>query len=136
VAPAMDFDNGARDNQPDIGAYEFGATAHPLLDVLIDDVGGTGTVTSSPTGITCGTICEAAFGAHTAVTLAALPAIGSRFAGWSGPCSGTGVCMLTLDAAATVSATFAAPAAKPAPKLAPKCKNGQKSTANHRCRHI
>jgi hypothetical protein len=136
-APATDFDNGKRDNQPDVGAYEFGATARPLLDVLIDNAGGAGTVTSSPAGITCGTTCEATFDAHTAVTLTAAPASGSRFAGWSGACSGTGPCQMTLDADATATAIFSPPAVKPTstPKVAPKCKKGQKSTKKKPCRN-
>lgn len=135
-APGVDLDNGLRDSQPDIGAYEFGATARPLFDVLIDNAGGMGAVTSSPAGINCETACEAAFAAHTAVTLVAAPTTGSRFVGWSGACSGTGPCQVTLDADATVTATFSALTAKPAlkPRLAPKCRKGQRSTKNKPCR--
>ena len=70
---------------------------------------GTGTVTSAPAGISCGTTCSAAFASGTAVTLTAAPATGSSFTGWSGgSCSGTGTCTVTLSAATTVSAAFAA----------------------------
>jgi hypothetical protein len=134
-APAVDFEDRVRVGAPDIGAYEFGAAPRPQLDVLLEELGGAGSVTSTPAGIACERTCEAAFDSSTAVTLTAAPAAGSRFAGWSGPCSGTGACTLTLAAAATVTATFASPAANPAPKLAPKCKKGQTSTAKHRCRH-
>src|SRR6266850_1311764 len=44
---------------------------------------GSGTVTSSPTGITCGTSCSAGFPSGTAVTFTASPATGSTFSGWS-----------------------------------------------------
>src|SRR5712691_5077706 len=69
---------------------------------------GSGTVTSTPAGITCGTSCSATFPGGTAVTLTATPATGSTFSGWSGGgCSGTGACTVTLSAATTVTATFA-----------------------------
>jgi hypothetical protein len=40
------------------------------------------------------------------VTLTATADTGSAFAGWSGDCSGTGDCVLTVDAAKSVTATF------------------------------
>ena len=68
---------------------------------------GSGRVTSVPTGIDCGGICEAPFGPGTLVTLAATPDAGSAFAGWSEACSGTGSCSVTMDGAKSVVATFA-----------------------------
>ena len=74
---------------------------------------GSGTVTSSPVGINCGTTCTANFAGGTAVTLAATPASGYVFGGWGGACAGTGACTVTMDAAKSVTATFAAqPATK------------------------
>jgi len=67
---------------------------------------GTGTITSSPAGITCGATCTVNFRFGTVVTLTAAPAAGSSFAGWSGPCTGTGTCVVTVNAAITVTATF------------------------------
>ena len=68
---------------------------------------GSGTVTSSPSGISCGSTCSASFASGTQVTLTANPADGSTFAGWSGGgCTGTGTCVVTLTAATTVTATF------------------------------
>ena len=67
---------------------------------------GTGTVTSSPAGINCGTTCTANFASGTSVTLTAAAASGSTFAGWSGACSGTASCMLTMSQARAVTATF------------------------------
>ncbi|MCG3116855.1 MAG: PA14 domain-containing protein [Candidatus Manganitrophus sp. SA1] len=66
----------------------------------------TGTVTSSPAGIDCGAICSASFGSGASVTLTAAPSAGAIFAGWSGACSGTGTCLVTMDAAKSVTATF------------------------------
>jgi hypothetical protein len=68
---------------------------------------GSGTVTSSPVGISCGSTCLHAYAGGTAVTLTARAARGSRFAGWSGACSGTGSCKLTMNGAETVTASFA-----------------------------
>ncbi|MCP4684481.1 MAG: hypothetical protein GY867_03435, partial [bacterium] len=42
----------------------------------------------------------------TDVTLTATADAGSTFTGWSGACSGTGDCVLTMDAAKSVTATF------------------------------
>jgi hypothetical protein len=67
---------------------------------------GSGTVTSAPTGISCGADCTQGYTAGTLVTLTAKPASGSRFVGWSW-CSGTGTCSLTLKAATTITAMFA-----------------------------
>jgi hypothetical protein len=70
---------------------------------------GSGGVTSSPTGITCGATCTASYTSGTAVTLTATPATGSTFTGWSGACSGAGTCSVTLAANTAVAATFSGP---------------------------
>ena len=67
---------------------------------------GTGTITSSPSGINCGTTCSASFGEGTSVKLTATAASGSKFAGWSGACGGTSTCTLSLKAATAATATF------------------------------
>jgi hypothetical protein len=67
---------------------------------------GNGTVTSTPSGINCGTTCAASYTSGTAVTLTATPLSGSTFAGWSGACVGTGSCIVTMTAARDVTATF------------------------------
>jgi hypothetical protein len=109
-APPDDIDGALRDSTPDIGAYEYGAVPRPLLTVTVEQLGGSGTVTSGPAGIACETGCSARFDANTTVTLAAAPASGSVFAGWSGGgCSGTGTCTVTMGADQTVTATFIPP---------------------------
>jgi hypothetical protein len=69
--------------------------------------GGSGTVSSAPAGIICGVSCEALFEEGTAITLTAVADSGSEFTGWSGACSGTGPCALTLGEGAEVVAKFA-----------------------------
>jgi hypothetical protein len=68
---------------------------------------GTGTVTSSPNGIACGTQCMAQYASGTIVLLTATPHPSARFTGWSGGgCSGASLCRVTLTAPVTVTATF------------------------------
>jgi Divergent InlB B-repeat domain len=67
---------------------------------------GSGTVVGSPGSIACGATCTDSFPAGTSVTLVAAPDEGSRFAGWSGACSGTGSCAVTVNASAAITATF------------------------------
>jgi uncharacterized repeat protein (TIGR02543 family) len=71
---------------------------------------GSGTVTSNPTGVNCGTDCSELFNHGTSVTFTAAPATGSTFSGWSGSCTGTTTCTVTMDQARTVTATFTAAA--------------------------
>ncbi|WP_417913904.1 InlB B-repeat-containing protein [Candidatus Electronema sp. JM] len=79
---------------------------------------GSGAVTSSPAGISCGGTCAASFSAGQSVTLTAAAASGSTFAGWNGACSGTGSCTVTMDADKAVTAAFTANAAgSPSPWL-------------------
>jgi len=67
---------------------------------------GNGLVTSLPSGIYCGSICQANTVSPTLVTLTAAPDLGSTFTGWSGACAGSGTCIVTMDAAKSVTATF------------------------------
>jgi uncharacterized repeat protein (TIGR01451 family) len=78
----------------------------PLALTVARSGSGTGTVTSSPAGISCGATCSASFDAGTSVTLNASASAGSTFTGWTGACSGTGACTVAMGAATTVGATF------------------------------
>ncbi len=86
---------------------------------------GAGTVTSNPTGVTCGDDCTEAYGHGTLVSVSANPAAGSTFAGFSGAgCSGTGTtCQVLMDQAQGVTATFTlgpvAPPPPPPPSVVP-----------------
>jgi hypothetical protein len=67
---------------------------------------GSGTVTSSPSGISCPSTCGADFNSTSTVALTAAPATGSTFTGWSGACTGTGACSVAMSADRSVTATF------------------------------
>ncbi len=82
----------------------FNTVNYPLTVSLAGT--GSGTVTSSPTGITCPSTCSASFGGGASVTLTATPNSGSTFGGWSGACLGSS-CSVTMNAAESVTATFA-----------------------------
>jgi hypothetical protein len=76
------------------------------LSTLAVNITGSGTVTSSPAGISCSSNCSASFASGTQVTLTATAAGGWKFNGWSGACSGTGTCSVTMNSAQSVTATF------------------------------
>jgi len=91
------------------------ATVAQTFGLAVVKIGaGSGTVTSVPAGISCGTSCSGSYASGTAVTLTASPATGSTFAGWSGAgCSSTGTCTVTVSGTTTVTATFAPRPAEP-----------------------
>ncbi len=67
---------------------------------------GSGTVTSNDGLINCGPDCAETYEQVSVVTLTADPDAGSAFAGWSGECTGTGTCTITMDSNKLVTATF------------------------------
>jgi len=66
----------------------------------------TGTVTSTPAGINCGSTCSASYASGQQVTLSAKTSANVKFTGWTGACSGTATCTVTMSAARGVGATF------------------------------
>ncbi len=85
---------------------QFTLTGHKLS---VSRAGtGSGTVSSTPSGIDCGTTCTATLDRGTTVVLKATPSAGSTFAGWSGACTGKRTCSVTMTAAKSVAATFKA----------------------------
>src|SRR4029450_2535661 len=87
--------------------YALGGASTPTFALTVGKAGtGGGTVMSSPAGIDCGSGCTPTYSSGTGVTLT--PAAGgcSTFAGWSGACSGTGTCNVSMTTARSVTATF------------------------------
>ena len=80
----------------------------PQYNLSVSKTGtGSGTVTSSPSGINCGSDCSETYSTITEVTLTAAPSAGSVFAGWTG-CTplpnDPKKCSLTVDKNTTVTA--------------------------------
>ena len=70
--------------------------------------GHTGTVTSSPAGIDCGTTCSAYFADGSTVTLTAANAPQAIFVSWSGCDQVSGnLCTVAMDQAKNVVANYA-----------------------------
>jgi len=68
---------------------------------------GSGTVTSSPAGINCGSECSDEFEEGSTVELTAEASAGSEFREWSGACTGAvGTCEVTMSEDKEVNARF------------------------------
>jgi len=81
--------------------------------VLTVIVSGSGTVTSSPPGITCPSTCNAAFPLDGTVNLTATPGTGATSVTWAWPAGTAGCslmsttgCTVVLDTNQTIDATF------------------------------
>jgi hypothetical protein len=105
-----------------IGALEgIGGAGSPVATpttatyTLSAAISGNGRVTSSPAGMSCTSNCSASFASGSVVTLSAAPASGATFAGWSGACSGTGMCSISIGGNQSVTASFTGQSATPAP---------------------
>ena len=75
------------------------------LTVVLEGT-GSGRVSSNRPGIDCQTDCDQTYRTNARIRLSAQPYSGSVFTGWSGACSGTGVCRVRLTADTAVSANF------------------------------
>lgn len=85
------------------GGFVFNGQVLKRLDV--SKIGsGTGTVTGN--GINCGSDCSQDYPANSQIDLSASAAGGSAFTGWSGACTGTGTCPVTMSDARAVTAAF------------------------------
>ena len=83
------------------------AISVPIAYTLGVSVTGQGTVHSTPgTDMQCIDNCTKDYDEDTVVTLTANPATNYSFDGWAGDCTGTGDCVVPMDAAKNVSATF------------------------------
>jgi len=87
---------------PILTVYDGQVTVNPVVQYIL-------TVAVSPAG---GGTTTPAVGTHTyvagsVVSVTATPATGYAFDSWSGACTGTGTCTVTMDADKTVTANFA-----------------------------
>jgi hypothetical protein len=93
---------------PNLYIVITGTGVIPQYILTVTKVGtGSGTATSVDGLINCGNTCSAIYNAGSTLTLTATPDASSTFAGWSGGgCSGTGNCVITINANTTVTAAF------------------------------
>jgi len=97
-----------------LGLAVFGEKLVGTNNLMVTDMGsGTGTVTSTPSGISCPSSCLASFSDNSNVTLTATAAAGSTFAGFSANCvpanpqTNPPTCVVPIGTAdVTVTATF------------------------------
>ncbi len=83
----------------------------PVSEALLQAVvagSGTGLLTSIPPGLSCPGTCTSSFPSNATVRLNAAASPGSVFVGWSGACTGTSACVITMDKVQSVTATFTA----------------------------
>jgi Raf kinase inhibitor-like YbhB/YbcL family protein len=69
-------------------------------------VSGSGKIISKAGDIDCAKSCQKTYDFNTPVILTALPDVPKVFFGWSGDCTGTNVCSLTMNGNKNVTATF------------------------------
>jgi hypothetical protein len=102
------FTDTTNDNtvQTTTAALTVNALNPPVNYTLSVGVSGNGTVSSSPSGIGCPSMCTVNYASGTPVMLTATPAGGATFNGWGGACSGNGSCLLTMNSIENVTAMF------------------------------
>jgi hypothetical protein len=105
----------------DVGRDDYYGHAGAWLDVqdsrwlrlvtrqvsLTASILGKGSVESDVPGVDCAAACATEWDLGSVVTLEALAADGQRFVRWSGACTGSDDCDVTLSAALSVTALFA-----------------------------
>ncbi|WP_447971147.1 fibronectin type III domain-containing protein [Nitrospira sp. M1] len=97
-----DAGNTSTPTQP-VAVRTFSST-QPTLSIAIE---GTGTVTSTPMGLSCADkSCSGAFPSGTIVQLTPSSSKQWKFTEWNGSCTGTGECLVTMTTDRSVGATF------------------------------
>ncbi|CAN5257048.1 hypothetical protein BH11PSE11_BH11PSE11_15710 [soil metagenome] len=112
LAWGVNFGDGSSDTVSKDSTLGFarmvrdGPTTGPYALLVAKFGTGAGAVTSNPAGILCGDSCSKTLASGTSLTLNAIPAQGSYFAGWGGACVGRTPCSVTMDAGRAVKAVF------------------------------
>jgi hypothetical protein len=93
------------DGPASLGCPQGGGTHNLSVNVT---GGANGVITSAPTGINCGTTCNAAFATGSSVALTATPNIGHTFLGWGSGCTtiSGNTCNVTMNSDVVVAASF------------------------------
>ena len=105
------------------------ASHHKILQVKIKRAGslsagkGNGAVKIYPPGTICTKTCKKLYASGTMVTLTAMPDAGSAFSVWSGACTGSGPCVVTVSRSMVVTAKFVKQPPPP-PNVAPVANAG------------
>ncbi len=90
-----------------IVAQAWGVASPPAITYTLSvnkSGNGTGTVTSLPSGINCGSDCSEEYNDGEVVALTAVNDVSSTFAGWSGDCNNSG--QVTMNSHKTCTASF------------------------------
>ncbi len=97
VAGLVVLATGCGESKPSSTGGRAGTVGTSYVVTVLRPTGGT--ITSSPSGINCGTAGTAcgpmSFPWATTVTLTATPDVGNMLGTWAGDCSGTGPCILS-----------------------------------------
>ena len=92
--------------QTTTAALTTNALNPPVNYTLSVSVSGNGTVTSSPPGISCPSVCTMNYASGTPAMLTATPTAGATFDGWGGACTGNGSCLVTMNSLESVTTMF------------------------------
>jgi hypothetical protein len=110
---AADLYNNGVEAKEQIAEFQKSPTQHftlllPSKLKLAKTGTGSGTVTSSPAGISCGATCESSFEPGTLVKLTGAPAAGSKAVVWTGcdAVNGSNQCEVTVSGTKEVTAKF------------------------------
>ncbi len=90
------------------GNYSYLTGSANISTLSVTVVGtGSGKVTTLPAGIQCTwATCSTSFNNGVSITLTPVAIANSTFTGWSGACSGTGACSVTMGPDRSVTANF------------------------------